>query len=103
MTVVLDNIIKLAALQEAAKPELIVNVSDPTATAIELAALFAAREDFLFNGYSPVRVAAETDNLPRAIEVTTEAAAGCALRPVVIDHMSAGHAKLVFASHELAS
>ena len=46
MTVVLDNIVKLAALQEAAKPELIVNVSDPTATAIELAALFAAREDF---------------------------------------------------------
>jgi hypothetical protein len=73
MTTIPDNIIKLAALQEAAKPELIVNESDPTATAAELAALFAAREDFLFNGHTPVRVAAETDNLPRAIEVTTEA------------------------------
>src|SRR5262249_19513160 len=73
MTKIPDNIIKLAALQGAAKPELIVNESDPTATATELAALFAARGDFLFNGHTPVRVAAETDNLPRAIEVTTEA------------------------------
>jgi hypothetical protein len=73
MTVVLDNIIKLAALQEAAKPELIISESDPTATATELAALFAAREDFLFNGHAPVRVATETDNLPRALKVTNEA------------------------------
>ena len=73
MTVVLDNIIKLAALQETAKPELIISESDPTATATELAALFAAREDFLFNGHAPVRVATETDNLPRALKVTNEA------------------------------
>jgi hypothetical protein len=63
----------LAALQETTKPDLIVRDSDPTATATELAELFAAREDFLFNGYTPVRVAAETDNLPRAVEVTIEA------------------------------
>ena len=73
MTIIPDNIVKLAALQETAKPDLIVNESDPTATATELAALFAAREDFLFNAHAPVRVAVETDNLPRAIEVTNEA------------------------------
>ena len=61
MTTIPDNIIKLAALQEAAKPELIVNESDPTATAAELAALFAAREDFLFNGHL------RSESLPRRI------------------------------------
>ena len=61
------------SLRGTAKPELIVSASDPTATAIELAALFATREDFLFNGHAPVHVAIETDNFPRAIEVTTEA------------------------------
>jgi hypothetical protein len=71
--VTVDNILRLAELQETAKPELIIDGSDPTATAIELAALFAEREDFLFNGHAPVRVAAETDNLPRGIEVTSEA------------------------------
>jgi hypothetical protein len=53
-------------------PELVINESDPTATARELAALFRQREDSLFNGYTPVRVAAEADNLPRAIPMTTE-------------------------------
>jgi hypothetical protein len=55
------------------KSDLIVNESDPTATAIELAALIAAQEDFLFNGHAPVRIATEADNLPRAVEVTNEA------------------------------
>jgi hypothetical protein len=56
-----------------ALPELVINESDPTATAKELAALFAAHEDFLFNGNAPVRIAAEGDGLPRALEVTPEA------------------------------
>jgi hypothetical protein len=89
----IDNIIKLAALQDTAKPELIISDSDPTATAIELAALFAAREDFLFNGHNPVRVAIETDNLPRALEVTSEAVriyAHKLCRPVRIRKMKDG-------------
>jgi hypothetical protein len=62
-----------AAEASGVLPELVINQGDPTATAIELAALFATREDFLFNGHAPVRVVIETDNFPRAIEVTTEA------------------------------
>jgi hypothetical protein len=69
----LDDIRLLAQEQDTDKPDLVINESDPTATAIELAALFAEREDFLFNGNAPVRVAVEADNLPRAIEVTNEA------------------------------
>src|SRR5262245_53432832 len=53
-------------------PELIINGSDPTATAKHLAALIATRDDFLFNGYAPIRVVVEADCLPRALEVTTE-------------------------------
>jgi hypothetical protein len=52
---------------------LVINESDPTATARELAGLIAAHDDFLFNGYAPVRIAVEADELPRALEVTTEA------------------------------
>ena len=36
-----------------ALPELVINEADPTATAKELAALIAARDDFLFNGHAP--------------------------------------------------
>jgi hypothetical protein len=53
-------------------PELIINGSDPTATAKDLARLIARRNDFLFNGYTPVRIANEAAWLPRALEVTTE-------------------------------
>jgi putative DNA primase/helicase len=53
-------------------PELIISGSDPTATAKDLAALIAKREDFLFNGHAPVHIAAEADCLPRALEVATE-------------------------------
>src|SRR5262249_10934791 len=52
---------------------LIINESDPTATAKELAALIATRNDFLFNGNAPVRIAAEAGKMPRAIKVTVEA------------------------------
>jgi hypothetical protein len=53
-------------------PELIINSADPTATAKDLATLIAKRDDFLFNGHAPIRVAAEADCLPHALEVTTE-------------------------------
>jgi putative DNA primase/helicase len=53
-------------------PQLIINSADPTATAKDLAALIAKRDDFLFNGHAPIRVAAEADCLPRALEITTE-------------------------------
>jgi len=59
-------------LDLAALPELIISSSDPTAAAKDLATLIAERDDFLFNGHAPVRIAAEADYLPRALEVTTE-------------------------------
>ncbi len=54
-------------------PELVISGSAPTAAAKELAALIAKRDDFLFNGNAPVRIAIEADSLPRALEVTNEA------------------------------
>jgi len=54
-------------------PDLLIDSSNPTATARRLAALIAQRYDFLFNGNAPVRIAVEAGNLPRAIEVTNEA------------------------------
>jgi putative DNA primase/helicase len=53
-------------------PELVINGSDPTATAKELAKLIIKRDDFLFNGHVPVHVVAEAGCLPHALEVTTE-------------------------------
>jgi hypothetical protein len=57
---------------KASLPKLIVNSSDPTATAKDLAALIAKRDDFLFNGHAPIHVVSEADCMPRALEVTTE-------------------------------
>jgi putative DNA primase/helicase len=71
--VALKKTLRLAAVYDrSGVPELIINGSDPTATAKALAALIAERDDFLFNGYAPVRIAAEAGCLPRALEVTTE-------------------------------
>src|SRR5262252_5048190 len=53
-------------------PQLIINSSDPTATAKDLAALIAKRDDFLFNGNAPVHIVAEAGYSPRALEVTIE-------------------------------
>jgi hypothetical protein len=53
--------------------DLLIDNSNPTATARRLAAHIAQRYDFLFNGNAPVRIAVEACNLPRAIEVTNEA------------------------------
>jgi hypothetical protein len=54
-------------------PDLLITDSNPTAAAKELAGLIAARDDFLFNGNAPVRVAVEANGMPHALEVTTEA------------------------------
>lgn len=62
----------LKMVDEATRPELVIDGTDPTATAKELAVLIARRDDFLFNGHGPVRIAAEGNCLPRALEVTTE-------------------------------
>lgn len=62
------------ALKRAPKPglpELIINDADPTATAKDLALMFAEGDEFLFNGYAPVRIAVEAGHMPRALEVTT--------------------------------
>lgn len=56
----------------APPPELFVNESDPTATAKQLACLFAQRNDFLSNGHTPVHVVVDADDMPRAIKVTVE-------------------------------
>jgi putative DNA primase/helicase len=61
------------ASHDALPPQLIINESDPTATAKKLAALIAKRTDFLFNNHMPVRVAVEADCMPRAVEVTIDA------------------------------
>ena len=52
-------------------PELIIG-HEPTAVAKDLAKLIARGEHYFFNGNTPVRVAAEIDDMPRAIEVTAE-------------------------------
>lgn len=59
--------------QRVELPELMVYDNDPPATARELAKLIAKRTDFLFNGNAPVRITAEDDDMPRAIEITNEA------------------------------
>jgi hypothetical protein len=58
---------------KTALPKLIINISDPTATAKALAALIATRDDFLFNGNAAVRIAVEAGYPPRALEVVTDA------------------------------
>jgi hypothetical protein len=54
-------------------PELIIDGSNLTKTAKQLAKLFAQHRRFLFNGHEPVEIVAETGNMPRAITVTPEA------------------------------
>jgi hypothetical protein len=64
---------KKSETKSTAKAVLVINESNPTATAKELAVLIAEQTNFLFNGYAPVRIAVEENCLPRALEVTTEA------------------------------
>ena len=46
-------------------PDLLIDNSNPTATARRLAALIAQRYDFLFNGNAPVRIAVEGQSATR--------------------------------------
>jgi hypothetical protein len=63
-----SNVVRLSRLMDE---ELIINASDLTETAKQLAELFAVR--FLFNGYEPIEIVAEAGAMPRAIPVTPEA------------------------------
>jgi hypothetical protein len=54
-------------------PKLLIDGSDLTRTAKQLAKLFAQHRRFLFNGHEPVEIVAEAGNMPRAITVTPEA------------------------------
>ena len=54
---------------ESGLPELFINESDPTETAKELAILIARRGDLLSNGVVPVRIVADSNNYPLALEL----------------------------------
>ena len=58
--------------KRSALEELVINDSDPTETAKKLGELFARRNDFLSNGYVPIQVVVDADNMPRAVEITIE-------------------------------
>jgi hypothetical protein len=53
-------------------PELVVDGSDLTRAASQLATLIAKHRQFLFNGSEPVRIVNEAGSMPRAIVVTPE-------------------------------
>lgn len=52
--------------------KLVIDSSNPTAAAKTLARFIAERDNFLFNGYAPVYVTAEAENMPKATVVKTE-------------------------------
>jgi hypothetical protein len=54
-------------------PELIINFGDLTETAKQLANMFAQHQHFLFNGFEPVQVVRENEEMPRAVTVRPEA------------------------------
>jgi hypothetical protein len=54
-------------------PELLIDGSDLTGTAKQLAAMFAQHRRFLFNGHEPIQVVHENDGMPRAVTATPEA------------------------------
>jgi hypothetical protein len=54
-------------------PELIIDGSDLTGTAKQLAGLIAGHRRFLFNGHEPIQVVQENEEMPRAVTVTPEA------------------------------
>jgi hypothetical protein len=68
-----DVEVPVGRITEDQLPELIVDGSNLTGTAKQLAKLFAQHRRFLFNGHEPVEIVAETGNMPRAITVTPEA------------------------------
>ena len=63
-----------AAQNNGELPELVVNATNLAQTAEQLAALIATKNDFLSNGNMPVQVVVNAaNNMPRAIEASTEA------------------------------
>jgi hypothetical protein len=54
------------------RPDLIIHENDPAETAKELARHLARHNVVLSNGNHPVRVVAEADKMPRAVEMTAE-------------------------------
>ena len=54
-------------------PELIIDGSNLTGTAKQLAELIAEHRRFLFNGHEPIQVVQENEEMPRAVTVTPEA------------------------------
>jgi hypothetical protein len=68
-----DNIVRLVdAAAGNGLPVLVINDGDPTETAKALRDLIAGHGVFLSNGYCPIKVVVDGDNLPRAVEVSTE-------------------------------
>jgi hypothetical protein len=53
-------------------PELIIDGGDLTATAKQLAEMFAQRRRFLSNGTEPIQIICDNDGMPRAVSVTPE-------------------------------
>jgi hypothetical protein len=60
------------AIAEHELPELLIDGSDLTRTAKQLAEMFAQHRRFLFNGTEPIEVVHEAGGLPRAVPVTPE-------------------------------
>jgi putative DNA primase/helicase len=59
-------------------PEFVTNSTNLAALAKKLATFLANRDDLLSNGYVPVRIVVDENNLPHAIELTTDAVRVCA-------------------------
>jgi hypothetical protein len=60
-------------IAEQQLPELIIDGSNLTRTAKQLAAMFAQHRRFLFNGHEPIQVVQKNEEMPRAVAVTPEA------------------------------
>ena len=54
-------------------PELLIDSGDLTETATQIAGMFAQHRRFLFNGYEPIRVVRENEEMPEAVPITPEA------------------------------
>jgi len=88
----------------AGLPELLIDESDPTATAKLLAKLIAGGTTFLFNGHGLVRVVVEADGMPRAIEVNTEMIRVLAheiCRPVKLTKVKKDDGKIVWEKRDV--
>ena len=67
-----------SSLYREGLPEFVINDSDLAGTVKQLAEFLSQRDDLLSNGYAPVQVAVNENNMPHATELTTEAVRVCA-------------------------